>query len=126
MAVRRGGSQDYILGGSAENSRALLRARSRAGPAAVSTDLTGSQHAFPGWNTVGKRGLEPRRGRDGSSAQQWKPEIPLGRRGRVARSEWPGSSWCSRTHIPDAWHRQSRPLAQTRPFPASPSCFPGL
>lgn len=83
----------------------------------ASTDLTGSQR-FPGWNTAGKRGLEPCRGRDGSSAQQWKPEIPLERRGRVAWSEGPGSSWCSRTHIPDAWHRQSCPLAQTYPFPA--------
>lgn len=64
----------------------------------ASTDLPGSQGGFPGWNTAGKRGLERRRGRDGSSAQQWKPKIPLERRGRVAWSKGPGSSWCSRTH----------------------------
>lgn len=41
MVVRRGGSQDYILGGSAENSRAPLRLRSRGEPSSQPAGRTG-------------------------------------------------------------------------------------
>lgn len=139
MVVRRGGSQDYILGGSAQNSRALLRAQS-GGSCAGHAGGWGGKHC-PHRQPTRLPRLEHRREkgirgtqREGQklctavetrnpSGKAWEGGMERGARQQLVKQDtWQG------TH---PWHRQSCPLPKPAPSqwccsPVNLSCFPGL
>ena len=131
---RRGGSQDYIPGGSAENSRAPLRGaelaarregRQEAEPAAHA----GKPTCVPRLETQGKgdwgkaEGLQPpaspRRG--GCAAEGTRnPSGEAGTERRARQQTVP----LVRHASSGVWHRQNRPLAEPPPSPRCCCCRP--